>query len=281
MRAREEKKNDKESAKLSKDTFVATFDLQAVIQTPCSLVSQIYYMRKLNCYNLSIYNLATQNVTCYLWSEIDTNRGACEIATCLYLQLLALPSNFKNAILYSDACSGQNRNQFTATSLLHAVTNLPYLETIEYTFLECGHTQMECDSMHSAIEFAKKKTEIYVPSQWATVVRMARRKNPYLVVPVQYEDIYDFKEVTKSTVKYSKVDTKGEKVNWLKIKWLRFSKKEPEHVQFKFSYDGEFHKMKVIDVDKKGKALTTLREKNCLKGTSVSRRFHLLRRKIY
>ena len=58
MRARKEKKKDKEHAKISNDTFVATFDLQAVLHTPRSIVSQIYYMRKLNCYNLSIYNLS-------------------------------------------------------------------------------------------------------------------------------------------------------------------------------------------------------------------------------
>jgi hypothetical protein len=34
--------------------------------------------------------------------------------------------------------------------------------------------------MHSAIEFAKRKTEIFVPQQWATVVGMARRKDPYI-----------------------------------------------------------------------------------------------------
>jgi hypothetical protein len=71
---------------------------------------------------------------------------------------------------------------------------------------------MECDSMHPAFEFAKKKTEIYIPSQWASIIRMARRNNPYYVVPLQYEDIYDFKEVTKSTVKYRKVDSEGIKV---------------------------------------------------------------------
>jgi hypothetical protein len=31
-------------------------------------------------------------------------------------------------------------------------------EVIDHKFLESGHTQMECDSMHAAIEFAKKKT---------------------------------------------------------------------------------------------------------------------------
>jgi hypothetical protein len=39
---------------------------------------------------------------------------------------------------------------------------------------------------------------------------MTRRENPYYVVPLQYEDIYDFKEVTKSTFKYSKVDSEGQ-----------------------------------------------------------------------
>jgi hypothetical protein len=31
------------------------------------------------------------------------------------------------------------------------------MEVIDHKFLESGHTQMECDSMHAAIEFAKKK----------------------------------------------------------------------------------------------------------------------------
>ena len=80
IKAREEKKKDKEMAISSPDFFFGTLDLQAVLQTPCSLVSQLYYIRKLNCYNLSIYNLASTH-TCYLWSEVDTQRGSCEIGT--------------------------------------------------------------------------------------------------------------------------------------------------------------------------------------------------------
>jgi hypothetical protein len=66
IKDRGEKKKDKEMAISSPDLFFGTFDLQAVLQTPCSLVSQLYYMRKLNCYNLSIYNLASTHATCYL-----------------------------------------------------------------------------------------------------------------------------------------------------------------------------------------------------------------------
>ena len=40
--------------------------------------------------------------------------------------------------------------------------------------------------MHAAIEFAKNNTQIFVPSQWDTVLRMARRRSPYTVVPLKH-----------------------------------------------------------------------------------------------
>jgi hypothetical protein len=85
------------------------------------------------------------------------------------------------------------RNQFIASCLLHVVINHQSITVIDQKCLESSHTQMECDSMHYSIEFAKRKTEVFVPQQWATVVRMARRKDLYLIVPLIYGEIYDFK----------------------------------------------------------------------------------------
>jgi hypothetical protein len=86
---------------------------------------------------------------------------------------MSLPNTKTHAIFYSDACSGQNRNQFIASCLLHVVINHQSITVIDHKFLESGHTQMECDSMHYSIEFAK-----CVPQQWATVVRMQEGKTP-------------------------------------------------------------------------------------------------------
>ena len=36
--------------------------------------------------------------------------------------------------------------------------------------------------MHAAIEHAKKGASIYHPDQWDTVVHMARRNKPYVVL---------------------------------------------------------------------------------------------------
>jgi hypothetical protein len=57
---------------------------------------------------------------------------------------LGLPRCVKHVILYSDCCTGQNRNQYITAGLLHALQNSGNLETIEQKFLESGHTQMEC-----------------------------------------------------------------------------------------------------------------------------------------
>ena len=87
---------------------------------------------------------------------------------------------------------------------------------------------------------------------------MARQKNPYNVVPIQHGDVYDFKELQKTTLKYSKVDSCGENVNWLKIKWIRFSKNERESILFKYMFDEEFKQMRFIELDKNGTPKTTL-----------------------
>jgi hypothetical protein len=246
LRAREEKENDKLAAKGATNLHVATFDLQAVLYTPCTLVSQICYARKLNCYNLTCYNLSSKSGTCFLWSEVDAKKGSCEIGTCLTLHLQSLPQNIKHVVLYSDTCTGQNRNQFMAASLLHTVATHEHISTIDQHFLESGHTQMECDAMHSAIEFAKSKTSIYVPSQWDTVLQMARRKDPYTVVPLKYYDIWNFKEVAAQRLQNTKIDTNGKRVNWFQMRWIRYRRDDPDTLQFKYDYDEEeFHCLKL------------------------------------
>ena len=37
---------------------------------------------------------------------------------------------------------------------------------------------------------------------------MTRRKDPYLIVPLKYGDIYDFKDLAKTSMKFRKENTK-------------------------------------------------------------------------
>ncbi|KAI9520595.1 hypothetical protein NQZ68_015134 [Dissostichus eleginoides] len=45
-------------------------------------------------------------------------------------------------------------------------------------FMESGHSKMECDSVHAAIETARKKGPVYSSEGYYSLVRMARRNRP-------------------------------------------------------------------------------------------------------
>ena len=122
QRGRQEKQKDKEDAQKYNHIHTATFDLEAVLPTPCSLVSQAYYKG-----------------TCFLWNETEGQRGSCEIAKCLHLYLNSLNPCTEQVTLFSDSCIGQNRNKFVASALLHAVFTSTYLKVVNHKFLEPGH----------------------------------------------------------------------------------------------------------------------------------------------
>ena len=133
--------------------MTVTFDIQSVLQIPSSEVSLLYYKRKLNMYNLTIYEGFQPNRGfCLAWTEISGNRGSCEIGSCLLWDITNhFPPHVKHLSLFSDTCGGRNRNIQVASLFLNLV-QVTELSIMEQKFLESGHSYMECDSMHSAIE---------------------------------------------------------------------------------------------------------------------------------
>ena len=82
--------------------------------------------------------------------------------------------------------------------------------------------------MHATNEHAKKWTSIYHPDQWDTVVHMARRNKPYVVVPMKFNSFKDLKGFMKEEYSSMKTDTEGKKVNLMKIKVINVTKKVPD-----------------------------------------------------
>lgn len=118
-------------------------------------------------------------------------------------------------IIYSDGCTYQNRNSIMSNALLnYAVVN--NVEIIQ-KFLEVGHTQMECDSVHSCIERKVKGKDIHLPSDYLHLSKEARSKPaPYDVVSMQYADFKDF--TSKSFHRYNSI--RPGKVSYLKFYFI-------------------------------------------------------------
>lgn len=216
--ARKLKNEAKERSVLNHENVSCCFDMQQLLPCPKSNSSSFFYKRKLYVHNLTVYDLGTSDVTCFMWPEFEAKRGSNEVATCLsrYIEKKA-ESGCKTIDMFADNCPGQNRNQFVAYMLAFMNKRLG-LDKLAITFLEKGHTETENDSVHSVIERATRNTEIYTPEQWYAAVRGARKsKSPYTVKEMSVTEFIDFREMVK-TVKNVSVDVDGEKVKWSLVK---------------------------------------------------------------
>jgi len=76
-------------------------------------------------------------------------------ASCIVDYLVNEVGCTKDIILYSDGCANQNRNVTLSDALLTLAKERAV--TITHNYLEKGHTQMECDCVHSVIEKKEEK----------------------------------------------------------------------------------------------------------------------------
>ena len=68
-------------AKRDSELEAITFDLEAVLYTPCSKVRTLFYKRKLCTYNLTTFDLANKEGQCYMWDKTLAKRGSNEIGS--------------------------------------------------------------------------------------------------------------------------------------------------------------------------------------------------------
>ncbi len=236
---------DKISAKGSSTVRYATFDLQAVLTSPFAGDCLIYYSRKLSVLNFTIFD-SKENGICYLWPEIEGKKGSSEIGTCLLKYLQNLPNEVERVIFYADTCGGQNRNQHIVAALVYAVNRVGSLQTIDLKFMESGHSYLEADSVHAAIERSRKHKTLYVLNDYKLIIEMSRKKPfPYVVNEVHHYDIFDLHQLSQTLITNRKKTVKQDTIKWLLVKWFRFERNKLS-VGFKYDVtDPEFQYMNI------------------------------------
>lgn len=190
--ARHAKRIAIENLQLNSDVAVITVDVQSVLLAPKLLASALYYKQKLQCHNFTIYNSRTADVTIYFWHEADGGVTSNEFTSCVIDYLKTTSRAYKHMTIISDGCNYQNRNKVLASAL----SDFAYFfkVEVEQIILEKGHTMMEVDSVHSAIEHYIKPP-IYAPQDYVTKMRQARPKQPYDIRVVHYDFFKDYENL--------------------------------------------------------------------------------------
>ncbi|CAG9839364.1 unnamed protein product [Diabrotica balteata] len=255
--SRENKELDKERAKTDNSFCMAIYDLQKTLLCPKAEVSLLYYRRKLACYNLTVYDAANKQGYCYMWPESLACRGACEIGSSILSFIDEMVRNgIKEFSFYSDNCPGQNHNRFIYCLYMYCAAK--YDVKITHSFLEKGHTQNECDSVHGVIERAAKKIPIFSPQQWYTLARTACKVRPYKIKEMAQTDFYDLKDMLAKTTKNWDKTEHGCKVIFSNLKVIMVEPKCPHELNVKYNFEEDFIKINTLELKRSYHKLDSL-----------------------
>ena len=84
-----------------------------------------------------------------------------------------------------------------------------------------GHLYLPNDRDFGSIKKANQRTQhVFVPEDWCNLVENARTKKSFQVVRMTAEDFVSTQNI-RCEIMYRKVNTKKEKVERLKIRWLQ------------------------------------------------------------
>ena len=247
-RAYQQLKEDTALSQASEDVDMITFDLQQSLPTPKLATNIVFYKRQMWTYNLGIHDCSNAKAFMFMWPESTASRGSQEVCSCVMKYLRMRNSSASHMVVYSDACGGQNRNINVACMWMHIVSSSDFKYTvIDHKFMISGHSYLPNDRDFGNIEKANHRTQhIFVPDDWCTLVKKARRNNPFHVTKMEMGDFVSVQNV-RSMIVYRKVDVNKQKVDWLSIRWLRFSKEHPLEIYFRYSHN-TLEAWKILDV---------------------------------
>ncbi len=101
-----------------------------------------------------------------------------------------VPDTVNKLVIFSDNCSGQNKNINLSLLLLRFVHSGRFSMVKQY-FLISDHSFLPCDQDFGNIESALKGIQIYTTPHYVAFMKEARRDNPFTVVEMGADDFVD------------------------------------------------------------------------------------------
>lgn len=155
----------------------------------------------------------------YTWPESVASKGSSEITSCIRKYVTDnLPADTEKLILYSDPCSGQNRNSKISLMLINLLHSWPHnsLKAIEQRFFMKGHARNKCNVQFRLIEKRKKVMQnIFGPKDCVELINTSKNTNPrFSVNEMQSQDFLSldplvnlFHDSEINDIDFSKIQT--------------------------------------------------------------------------
>lgn len=223
-------------------------DLQQVLFVPTLVHSDMFYKRQLSCYNFCVHTCDTDKAIMCMWHEGVAQRGSNEIISCL-LQVFNT-NHFKDSlVVWSDNCSGQNKNRVMIFFFMYLVAIGLFIK-IEHKFLLSGHSFLPCDRDFALIEKRKKCCKAFVPSELKDIVLSSTHNKKFEVIEMMKNKFFEFQSVCDNLI-----NTKN--INVSKVSMIKYTANGRVETKKAFS---EVEDWQLVNVFKKGKSVEDLKK---------------------
>lgn len=176
-------------------TMILCMDLQQALPTPKVTAGISFYKRKMWTFNFNIHDYKSGKGHLFIWDEVTAKRGAIEICSCIkkFIETF-VPPEVDKIYMFSDNCSGQNKN-FTLLLFYLSVIHSRRLKEINHIYFRAGHTYMAADRDFALIEKnMRRHNYIFTPDEHINIIKNVRATGDrtFEVVKMQQEDFKDF-----------------------------------------------------------------------------------------
>lgn len=204
-------KQEELDAKENKNTNILaiSMDFMMNLSLPKVPVQELFYLRQLTINIFCIHNIKRNTATIYIYHEGQAKKGPDETCSFLKDYFSSVPPEYDEVHIFSDNCSGQNKNHALSKFLL-SLTDTERFKKVEQFFPVRGHSFLPCDRDFAIIKRALKRHDrIYSIHELTEIIINSSTSNKFTVVEVDSSElIYDFK-------------------NW----WPRFYRKSPVSIE--------------------------------------------------
>ena len=223
-------------AKENLHVAVISFDFQQNLPLPSIPVGEVFYMHQIWVYVFGVHNCGKNSASMYTWPEMIAGRGSDEVISCLNHYFETLPSEVTTLYLYSDGCGGQNKN-LNVMHFLFSLVRVGRFQHIRHYFPVRGHSFLPNDRDFGCTELKKRKVErVFVPEEWNAVIRSARRRNPFTVVPVTQNMVLGYSTYFSPFFKKT-VQAKKKALNIQRAMVLDYSSQHATQVWVKYRFE--------------------------------------------
>lgn len=241
------------------ECVMITFDLQQAMPLPKLSTSIAFYKRQVWLYNLGVHLISQNQDKPYfhIWTENEAGRGADEVGSALLQFLDKSEIHGGRLVMWSDSCSGQNKNFFIVALCQFLVANKVF-EIVDHKFPEPGHSYMESDRDFGRIEkIMRKHQNIYdVDTYHHIMYESNKKKTPVITRMANCQK--DIKSLPKMmNLVQRTVNMQGEPVNFRdSVRWIRTEK----YGEYKYRHSvSESEDWKVVQVvQAKGKSCSEI-----------------------